>query len=297
MTRFLVIPGRNGASAASSAGFVSYVDASAGAAHGAMAASSSAYMIDMLPPPGEPAGERARLRELAAQQGLDICFLRGNPFKCKLLVADMEATIILDEMLDLLAEDRGQGAEVAAITARAMAGQFDFAQSLAERTRLLAGTPLAQLEALCQRIRLAPGARALVQTMRAAGARTVLVTGGYGIFAQEAARLCGFDHVVANNPVIERGVMTGALTLPVCTAETKREVLLAECAALGIGPEMACCIGDGANDILMLRACGLPVSYRGKPVVQDIVDLNITQGDLTAALFAQGFTADEIEGR
>ncbi|KPN62853.1 phosphoserine phosphatase [Aliiroseovarius crassostreae] len=292
MTRFLMIPGENGASAANFADFVSHVGATAGPA-----TSSSTHIFDTSPTAGEPVGERARLREMAARQGMDICFLRGNPFKHQLLVADMEATIILDEMLDLLAEERGQGTEVAAITARAMAGELDFAQSLTERTRLLAGTPLAQLEALCQRIRLAPGARALVQTMRTAGARTVLVTGGYGIFAQEVARLCGFDHVVANNPVIEGGVMTGALELPICSAETKREVLLAECAALGIGPEIACCIGDGANDMLMLRACGLPVSYRGKPVVQEIVDLNITQGDLTAALFAQGFTAEEIERR
>lgn len=297
MTKFLAIPGEKGASATCFADFVNHAGASAGLAHGAMVASSSAHVFDMPPTISAPVGERARLRAMAARQGMDICFLRGNPVKRKLLVADMEATIILDEMLDLLAEDRGQGAEVAAITARAMAGELDFAQSLAERTRLLAGTPLAQLEGLCQRIRLAPGARALVQTMRAAGARTVLVTGGYGIFAQEVARLCGFDHVVANNPVIEAGVMTGALTLPICTAETKREVLLAECAALHIGPEMACCIGDGANDMLMLRACGLPVSYRGKPVVQDIVDLDIARGDLTAALFAQGFAADEIEGR
>lgn len=237
---------------------------------------------------------RPQIRALGAAQGVDICFASPPPPRCDLLVTDMEATVILDEMLDILAEERGLGPEISAITTRAMAGELDFAGSLAERSRLLAGTTEAQLAALLPRIRYTPGAKTLVQTMKAQGATTVLVTGGYGIFADEVARHCGFDAVVANHPEIIDGVMTGALILPIGDAATKRKALLDQCCALGISPEFACCIGDGANDILMLRESGLSVSYKGKPVVQECVDLDITEGDLTAVLVAQGYARSEF---
>lgn len=237
---------------------------------------------------------RAILHQMAQDLGLDIVIKSHPPQKCKLLVADMEATIIRDEMLDLLAEARGIGDAVAKITAQAMAGQLDFAQSLIARTEFLAGTTEDELQALSARIRYMPGAKSLVQTMRGSGAKTVLVTGGYDIFARDVARHCGFDDVVANRPVLRGGVMTGALHRPICTAKTKRDVLRKNCEDLGIGPHSACCVGDGANDILMLEACGLSVSYKGKPVVREIVDLNITNGDLTAVLTAQGFMPSQI---
>lgn len=238
--------------------------------------------------------DRAMIHRVALGHGVDVLIENQPVSRCKLLVADMEATIIQDEMLDLLAEERGIGEAVARITAQAMAGELDFAQSLIARTRLLAGTQVSHLQALCARIRYMPGARALVKTMCDSGAKTVLVTGGYDIFAQEVARHCGFDDLVANRPEIRDGVMTGALHQPICTAATKRDELLLRCESLGIAPQSACCVGDGANDALMLQACGLAVSYKGKPVVQDIVDLNITSGDLTAVLSAQGFTTQQI---
>lgn len=240
---------------------------------------------------------RAIILRLADAHGVDVYISRSPPYKRKLLLADMEATIILDEMLDLLAEARGIGAAVKDITARTMAGGLDFEHSLVSRTKLFAGTTRGQLQGLCQQIRLAPGAKALVQSMRASGAKTILVTGGYDIFAQFVADICGFDAVVANRPVMQNGLMTGALHHPICTEQTKRRVLMAQCAVLGIGPEMACCIGDGANDMLMLQACGLPASYKGKPIVREIVDLSIMQSDLTALLYAQGFSESEIVGR
>lgn len=238
--------------------------------------------------------DRTKVHLLAEQSGLDVFITTGPRRKCKLLVADMEATIIPDEMLDVIAAERGIGDLVAGITARTMNGEIDFAQSLIERTRLLAGTPEAQLRALSQKIRLNPGARSLVQTMRASGAQTLLVTGGYGIFAETVAQACGFDGVVANHPVMKDGVMTGELEAPICTAETKREIMRRHCDILGIDPYFACCIGDGANDVKMLQSCGLPISYKGKPVVQKIVDLNITKGDLTTALLAQGFGSSKV---
>lgn len=248
---------------------------------------ATGYTVLEVDDPSE-ALNRGVIHRTAAQTGIDVLIASRPIAPCKLLVADMEATIIQDEMLDLLAEDRGIGEDVAKITARAMAGELDFAQSLVARTELLAGTPEGKLKALCDRIKYTPGAKTFVQSMRARGARAVLVTGGYDIFANAVARHCGFDDVVANRPVLKDGIMTGALHLPICTAETKRNELLLSCEALGIAPNSACCIGDGANDMQMLQACGFAVSYKGKPIVQNVVDLNITQGDLTLVLDARG---------
>ena len=236
------------------------------------------------------------IQHMADTSGVDVYASDAAPAKRKLLVADMEATIILNEMLDVLAAERGIGEEIAEITARTMAGELDFEQSLVERTRRFAGTPEALLRDLCRHIQLAPGARALVQTMRASGAVTVLATGGYDVFAEVVARTCGFEKVFSNHPILRDGVMTGELRPPIGTAQTKQNVLLECCATLGIDPQMACCIGDGANDAAMLRACGLPASYRGKPVIRGLVDLDIRHGDLTALLYAQGFTRSEMVG-
>lgn len=238
--------------------------------------------------------DRRTTQRLAAAAEVDVYASSSLPMKRKLLLADMEATIILDEMLDVLAEERGIGEAMKDITARTMAGELDFAQSLKKRTRMFAGTPESLLKDLSQHIWLAPGARTLIQTLRSFGALTVLATGGYGVFAESVARRCGFDKVVANYPVIRDGVMTGELHQPIGTALTKQETLMKYCAELAITPRMACCIGDGANDLLMLQACGLPASYRGKPVLLDDVDMDIKQGDLTALLYAQGFTPTEI---
>ncbi|QIE47507.1 phosphoserine phosphatase SerB [Pseudohalocynthiibacter aestuariivivens] len=237
---------------------------------------------------------RSLIQQLANASGVDVYVSDAMPVRRKLLVADMEATIILNEMIDVLAAERGIGAEIAEITAQTMAGELDFEQSLVERTKRFAGTPEGLLKELCQQIRFAPGARALIQTMRASGALTVLATGGYDVFADVVAEHCGFDKVFANHPVIHDGFMTGELRRPIGTAYTKREVLLKCCAEADIVPEMACCVGDGANDLLMLQACGLPFSYRGKPVVRGFVDLDIRHGDLTAVLYAQGFRGSEI---
>ncbi len=230
--------------------------------------------------------DRATIHRLAEATNFDVWIKAPEVLPIRLFVADMEATIIQDEMLDILADQRGVGDEVALITARAMAGEIDFVQSLIERTRLLAGTPAAQLEDLCGRIRYTPGAQVLLTELRKRSVKSVLVTGGYGVFARAVVGDCGFDEVVANAPVLSGGVMTGELEHPICGAETKRNVLLEQCEQLGIDPSAACCIGDGANDVLMLQTCGFPASYAGKPVVREVVDLNITQGDLSTLLQA-----------
>jgi phosphoserine phosphatase len=237
------------------------------------------------------------LTEHAATLGIDL-FITHKPLeKKKLLVADMEATIILDEMLDLLAEELGLGEAVANITSLAMNGRIDFTRSLAARTALFAGTPENRLLRLCDRIRFTPGAKCLVSSMKKAGARTVLVTGGYDVFAQRVKEACGFDEVIANKPAVQDGLLTGQLVPPVCSAGTKREVLERACRDLGVSPEHACAIGDGANDIDMLKVAGLSASYNGKPVLRDVVDFNVVHSDLTAVLFAQGYRASEISAQ
>ncbi|MBK0329030.1 phosphoserine phosphatase SerB [Rhodobacteraceae bacterium F11138] len=227
---------------------------------------------------------RARLHALAHEERLDVLIGPRTIERITLFIADMEATIIQDEMLDRLGEERG--VSLAGTTARAMAGEIDFEQSLIERTRLLAGTTEALLKSLCSTISYTPGAKALVTALKAQGVTTVLVTGGYDTFAKEVARTCGFDAIVSNTPILKNGVMTGEIERPICTAKTKRDVLLDYCKKLGIDPYSACCIGDGANDLLMLQTCGLPVSFKGKPIVQEVVNLNITSGDLTSVLAA-----------
>ena len=237
------------------------------------------------------------LKEHAASLEIDL-FITHKPLeKKKLLVADMEATIILDEMLDLLAEDLGLGEAVANITSLAMNGRIDFTRSLAARTALFAGTPESRLRGLCEKIRFTPGAQRLVSSMKKSGARTILVTGGYDIFAQRVKQVCGFDEVIANKPVVQDGVLTGHLVSPVCSASTKREVLERACGALGVSPDHACAIGDGANDIDMLKIAGLSASYHGKPVLRDLVDFNFVHSDLTAVLFAQGYRDSEISAQ
>jgi phosphoserine phosphatase len=234
---------------------------------------------------------------LASSAGIDLLVTRKPVEKKAVLVADMEATIILDEMLDLLAEELDLGDEVANITSLAMNGRIDFSRSLAARTALFAGTPESLLESLCERIRFAPGAKRLVRSMKDAGARTILVTGGYDVFAEKVRDACGFDEVVANRPEVRNGVLTGQLLPPICTAATKREVLERVCGELGLPPASACAVGDGANDMEMLKIAGLSASYRGKPVVRDLADFSIVHADLTALLFAQGYRESEISNQ
>ncbi|MBB5723684.1 phosphoserine phosphatase [Loktanella ponticola] len=234
------------------------------------------------------------LLQRAARLKLDL-FISPKPIeKKKVLVADMEATIILDEMLDILAVERGVGDAVAQITSRAMNGEMDFAQSLVERTALFAGTPLSQLETLCAKIRYAPAAKSLVASMKRSGAKTALVTGGYEIFAKVVANACGFDEVIANRPIVKNGILTGELDHPICTSLTKKDTLFRVCRDLGVEPDQACCVGDGANDLDMLEYAGLAASYHGKSIVRDRVDLNIIHSDLTAILYAQGFRSEDI---
>ncbi len=213
----------------------------------------------------------------------------------KLLVSDMDSTIIGQECLDELADFAGLKAQVSAITERAMRGELDFAAALTTRVAMLKGLELAALEACyAERVSLNPGAKELVATMKARGARTTLVSGGFRFFTSRVARAAGFDADRANTLLDDGTSLAGAVAQPILGREAKLAALLEESAALGLTPQDAIAIGDGANDLDMIRAAGLGVAYKAKPVVAAETLARIEHTDLTAALFFQGYEAEEI---
>lgn len=209
----------------------------------------------------------------------------------RLLIADMDSTMIAVECIDELADYAGLKAEVAAITERAMQGELNFEAALTERVALLTGldeTVLARCRE--ERVRYTPGAKTLVRTMKARGATTILVSGGFTHFADAVGAELGFDRVIANRLEVANGRLTGRVIPPVVGAEAKRQVLLDACAELDIPIETTLAVGDGANDIPMLQAAGLGVAYHAKPAARDAADAAIDHNDLTALLYAQGIT-------
>lgn len=212
----------------------------------------------------------------------------------KLLVADLESTIIENEMLEELADFLGLRAPVAEITRRAMNGEIDFVGALNERVALLRGLPESVLDAAAARVRLMPGARELIATLRRAGVTTALVSGGFTVFAERVAAELGFDRVVANRLDIADGKLTGTVTPPIVTAATKRETLLALAAEFGLSLADTMAVGDGANDLPMLETAGLGVAFRAKPTVAAASRWRIDYADLTALLYAQGYREEEI---
>lgn len=236
----------------------------------------------------------AAARAAAGTAPVDLVALAAAGRRKRLLIADMESTIIRQEMLDELAELIGRRAEVAAITARAMAGELDFAAAVRERVAMLAGLPATVLDALAERIELTPGAKALVATMRAHGAHTALVSGGFSCFTVRVRAVCSFDEDCANRLEIVDGYLTGRVIEPILGRDAKRAVLAERCAALGLAPEAVLAVGDGANDLPMLKAAGLGVAFHAKPAVRQAMPARIDHGDLTALLYLQGFRDRDI---
>lgn len=234
---------------------------------------------------------------LAAARGIDADV---NAVACAgrrktLLVADMDSTIIACECLDELADQAGLKPQIAAITERAMRGEIEFAPALRERVALLKGLPLAALERTWrERVRLNPGAKALVSTMKKHGARTLLVSGGFTYFTTRVAAEAGFDEDRANVLLDDGAALTGEMREPVLGREAKRVALESEAARLGIDSADALAVGDGANDLDMIRSAGLGVAYRAKPVVAEAARARIDRGDLRSLLYLQGYRDDEI---
>lgn len=230
----------------------------------------------------------------AALEGrrLDFAALPAEERRKRLLVADMDSTIVAGEMLDELADFAGLKERVAAITARAMNGEIEYRQSLRERVALLKGLGADALDKTFARVRLNPGATALVATMRANGAHTLLVSGGFRFFTGRVRALAGFDADVGNEVEIADGKLTGRVVEPILDKDAKRQTLLDAAARLGITREATLAVGDGANDLPMIRAAGLGVAFHPKPAVAAEAPVAVRHADLTALLYLQGY-ADE----
>jgi len=208
----------------------------------------------------------------------------------KLIVADMDSTMITVECIDELADYAGIKDQIAAITKRAMKGELDFRAALVERVALLGGMAESVLaECRIERVKLTRGARTLVQTMKAHGAYSVLVSGGFNAFAGPVGEAIGFDKVVANELGIEGGKLSGTVSEPIVDAAAKLETLKAEAAKHGLPLGETLAVGDGANDIPMLTAAGLGVGYHPHAAVGEAADAVIRHHDLTALLWAQGY--------
>lgn len=211
----------------------------------------------------------------------------------RLLIADMDSTMIRQECIDELADEAGVGAHVAGITARAMNGELDFEDALRERVNLLKDLPESVIaRVLRDRIALMPGGPVLLATMRAQGAYAALVSGGFTAFTSAIAAKLGFDENRANTLLAEGGKLTGKVAEPILGKEAKLQALEEITARLGLAPEDAIAVGDGANDLPMLLRAGMGVALHAKPRVQEQCALRVNHGDLTALLYLQGYARD-----
>lgn len=222
---------------------------------------------------------------------VDVMCVRDRGRRKAVLVADMDSTIVTSETLDELAAEAGIGERVAAITARSMAGELDFADALRERVALLEGLDVAALERTWRRTAIMPGARALVTTMRAHGAVTALVSGGFTWFTSRVAAEVGFDTHRANELLDDGSRLIGRVAEPVLDRDAKRAALHELAATRGVKLSATLAVGDGANDLAMIADAGLGVAYHAKPILAEAAAVRVEHGDLRALLFAQGYPA------
>jgi phosphoserine phosphatase len=238
---------------------------------------------------GVSAAAAARIAALVGAAPLDVAIVPAQPRVKRLLVSDMDSTMITIECIDELADAVGIRTEVAAITRRAMNGEMDFRTALEARVALLAGLPVAVFEDIYrERLRYMPGARTLIQTMRARGALTALVSGGFVPFTDRVRAALGFDLAQANRLEIKGNRVTGRLLPPIREPRSKLVMLQRLARARGLSCDETLAVGDGANDLPMLGAAGLGVAFRAHPKVAANVAVAIRVGDLTALLYLQG---------
>lgn len=234
------------------------------------------------------------LRPMMNERRLDLVVQPVANRRKKLLVTDMESTMIVNEMIDELANYLGVGAKVAAITERAMRGDIGFRPALLERASLLGGLEETVMLAARQRISFMPGGRTLIATLTHAGTYTALVSGGFRVFTDWVKERAGFDIAFANDLEVKDGVLTGQLEGPLIGQEGKAEALSDLCQRHGWQLDDALAVGDGANDLLMLKNAGMGVAYHAKPAVAAAARASIEHGDLTALLYMQGFRHSEF---
>lgn len=237
----------------------------------------------------DPAAARAALA--GAGKGIDIIVQASETRAKSLLIADMDSTMITVECIDELADYAGIKPQIAEITERAMRGELDFAGALHERVALLKGLSDSAIDRCrAERVRIMPGAKALVRTMKARGARTLLVSGGFTRFTGPVAAEIGFDAHVANVLEIADGALLGTVETPIVDAARKRAELDAAIAE-GVDRALTLAVGDGANDIPMIEGAGLGVAYHAKPKTREAAAAEIVHGDLSVLLYAQGIAS------
>lgn len=246
---------------------------------------------------GDLAEAKASLSPDLLTENFDFGFQQADSRVKKLLVADMDSTIIQCECIDELADFAGLKAEISALTEAAMQGHANFEHTLRERVALLAGMDAAVLNRVyTERVRLTPGALTLIKTMNANGANTVLVSGGFTFFTSRIAEVAGFQVNRANTLEIQDGKLTGNILPPIVDSTTKRDSLLEFMDKAGLSRDDTMAIGDGANDIPMIREAGLGIAYHAKPAVREAADMVIRHADLTALLYLQGYGDGDFVG-
>ncbi len=226
--------------------------------------------------------------------GLDAVTVPAANRRKRLLVADMESTMIRNEMLDELADFLNLREKIAGITARAMNGEIDFEAALKARVELLKGLPVSTLDEAARRIEYMPGGSTLVATMKKHGAYCALVSGGFTYFTKMVREKLGFDFDAANTLAIAGTALAGTVGLPILGKEAKLSTLQRLCGERGLGLGDAITVGDGANDLPMLQAAGLGVAFHAKPIVAAQVPARIRHGDLTALLYLQGYRRSDF---
>ncbi|HEY5796978.1 MAG TPA: phosphoserine phosphatase SerB [Bosea sp. (in: a-proteobacteria)] len=250
---------------------------------------------DLFAEAGDARKLEADLRQLLGETPVDIIVQPAATRRKALFLADMDSTMIGQECIDELAAYVGLKDMVSGITERAMRGEIAFEPALRERVALLKGVSLAVVdEIIAQRITLTPGGRELVMTMRSHGAYTALVSGGFTVFTGPISATIGFDEHRSNILLADDGILRGEVADPILGKQAKLDALVELRARRGLAPEHTLAIGDGANDLAMLGEAGLGVAFRAKPAVAAAADARLDHADLTALLYAQGYTGAEI---
>jgi phosphoserine phosphatase len=245
----------------------------------------------------EPAALRDALAREASHRGVDVAVQRGGLYRraMRLIVMDVDSTLIQDEVIDLLAARAGCADAVAKVTESAMRGDLDFAASLRERVALLAGLDASVLDTVRASLRLTPGARTLIRTLKRLGYKCGIVSGGFTTVIDPLAAELGIDYVAANTLEVSGGKLTGKVLDPVINREGKAEALRRFAAAAGVPLSQTVAVGDGANDLGMIAAAGLGVAFNAKPVVRDAADTALNVPYLDAILYLLGISRDAVQ--
>jgi phosphoserine phosphatase len=272
------------------------VPALAEAAAGAVKASGLYWLADgiacdiALRDGSDPRAAEADIQAVIGAAPIDLVIQESETRRKKLLIADMDSTMIAQECIDELAAEVGLKDKVAAITARAMNGEIDFEPALRQRVALLKGLPISVVdEVIARRITLTPGGPELIATMKAKGFYTALVSGGFTVFTSRIAATLDFDENRANVLLEEAGILTGFVAEPILGKQAKVDALDEIAKKLGISPADALAVGDGANDLDMIQLAGSGVALHAKPTVAAQARMRIDHGDLTALLYIQGY--------